>query len=72
MDSAMMLCVQVSELQGSMQDLEEALDKEVAAHKDSKSTLEEAYCHRNRLEARYAAHQHQTSRLEIMLTLPCL
>ena len=56
MDRAVMQCVQVSELQGTIQDLEEALDKEVAAHKDSQSTLEEAYRHRNRLEARYAAH----------------
>lgn len=49
---AAMLCVQVSELQGNVQDLQEALDKETA-HKDSQSTLEEAYRHRNRLDARY-------------------
>lgn len=51
-----MPCLQVSDLQGSVQELQEALDKEVAAHKDSQSTLEEAYRHRNRLEARYASH----------------
>lgn len=50
-----MQCVQVSDLQGSVQELQEALDKEVAAHKDSQSTLEEAYRHRNRLEARYVS-----------------
>lgn len=48
-----MQCMQVSELQGNMQDLQEALDKETAAYKESQSTLEEAYRHRNRLEARY-------------------
>lgn len=47
-----MQCVQVSDLQGSVQELQEALDKEAAAHKDSQSTLEQAYRHRNRLEAR--------------------
>lgn len=47
-----MQCVQVSDLQGHVQELQEALDKEVAAHKDSQSTLEEAYRHRNKLEAR--------------------
>lgn len=43
----------MSDLQGNVQDLQEALDKEVAVHKDSQSTLEEAYRHRRRLEARY-------------------
>ena len=52
--SAELQCVQVSELQGVVQDLEEALDRESTAHKDSQSTLEEAYRHRNRLETRYA------------------
>lgn len=50
-----MQCVQVSDLQGSVQELQEALDKEVAVHKDSQTTLEEAYRDRNRLEARYVS-----------------
>ena len=44
--------VQVSDLQSNVQELQEALDKEIAAHNASQSTLEEAYRHRNRLEAR--------------------
>lgn len=44
--------LQVSDLQGSVQELEEALDKESAAHNEAQTTLEEAYRHRNSLEAR--------------------
>lgn len=48
----MLACtVQVSELQGSVQELQEALDQETTANRDSQATLEEAYHHRKTLEA---------------------
>ncbi len=46
----------MSELQGSMQELQEALDQETTAHRQAQSTLEEAYRHRNNLEARCDLH----------------
>ena len=42
----------MSDLQETVQELQEALDKEVTAHKEAQATLEEAYRHRNNLEAR--------------------
>ena len=44
--------MQVSDLQETVQELQEALDKELTAHKEAQTTLEEAYRHRNSLEAR--------------------
>ena len=46
------MCVQVSELQGSVQELQEALDHEAAAHREAQGTLEEAFHHRKALEAK--------------------
>lgn len=45
------MCLQVSELQGSVQELQEALDREAAAHREAQGTLEEAFHHRRALEA---------------------
>ncbi len=39
-----------------MQELQEALDQETTAHRQAQCTLEEAYRHRNRLEARCDLH----------------
>ena len=46
------MCLQVSELQGSVQELQEALDQEAAAHREAQGTLEEAFHHRRALEAK--------------------
>lgn len=43
--------MQVSELQGNVQELQEALDHEAAASRDAQGTLQEAFHHRKALEA---------------------
>lgn len=40
-----------------MQELQEALDQETTAQRQAQSTLEEAYRHRNNLEARCDVHK---------------
>lgn len=45
------MCVQVSELQGNVQELQEALDQEASASREAQAILEEAFHHRKALEA---------------------
>ena len=45
------MCAQVSELQGSVQELQEALDQEASVSREAQATLEEAFHHRKALEA---------------------